>query len=235
MSRRDTILVAILINAGLLLILFITAMTSEHPQAVNTTDPQDLVQIPQSQTQRNDKRDSMARDEVDQVIRHAEKPTPTQLAAATIVLKEKKEEITPPKTASESSPVLFKDKEDGDQEYVEITVKRGDFLERIARANATSIETIMKLNHLPNTQLQVGQVLIVPIPSAKELKEKRVAAKENTNDSSDEESYYTVKRGDNPWLIAMKHRLKLEDLLRINDLDDAKARKLKPGDKIRIR
>jgi hypothetical protein len=32
MSRRDTILVAILINAGLLLILFITAMTSDHQQ-----------------------------------------------------------------------------------------------------------------------------------------------------------------------------------------------------------
>lgn len=235
MSRRDTILVAILINAGLLLILFITAMTSEHPQPLNTADPQDLVQRPQSQIQRSNQRESSARDEVDQVIRQAEKPTPTQLAAATVELKEKKEEITPPKTAPEATPVLFKDKEDNDQEYVEITVKRGDFLEKIAKANATSIETIMKLNHLSNTRLQIGQVLIVPIPSEKEVKEKRTAANENTSDSSDEDRYYTVKRGDNPWLIAMKHRLKLEDLLRLNDLDDAKARKMKPGDKIRIR
>ena len=237
MSRRDTILVAILINAGLLLILFITAMTSEHPQPLNTSDPMDLVERSQPNSQRAEKRQSIAADEVDQVIRQAEKPspTPTQLAAATIELKEKKEVITPTRTATEATPALFKDNEEGNQEYVEITVKRGDFLEKIAKANATSIEKIMKLNHLSNSRLQVGQVLIVPLPSEKELETKRNTANENSSDSSDEEKYYTVKRGDNPWLIAMKHRLKLEDLLQLNDLDDAKARKMKPGDKIRIR
>jgi LysM repeat protein len=47
--------------------------------------------------------------------------------------------------------------------------------------------------------------------------------------------YYTVKVGDNPWTIAMKHHMKVEELLRINSLNEEKARKLKPGDRLRIR
>jgi LysM repeat protein len=47
--------------------------------------------------------------------------------------------------------------------------------------------------------------------------------------------YYTVKVGDNPWMIAMKHHLKLEELLKLNGLNEEKARKLKPGDRLRIK
>jgi LysM repeat protein len=49
------------------------------------------------------------------------------------------------------------------------------------------------------------------------------------------QDYYTVKVGDNPWTIAMKHHMKLEELLRMNSLNEEKARKLKPGDRLRIR
>ena len=47
--------------------------------------------------------------------------------------------------------------------------------------------------------------------------------------------YHTIKNGDNPWKIAKQFRIKVEDLLRLNDLDEAKARNLKVGEKIRIR
>ena len=47
--------------------------------------------------------------------------------------------------------------------------------------------------------------------------------------------YYTVKPGDNPWTIAMKHHIKVDDLLKMNDLDNHKAKKLRPGDKLKIR
>ncbi len=47
--------------------------------------------------------------------------------------------------------------------------------------------------------------------------------------------YYTVKVGDNPWSIAMKHHMKVEELLKLNGLNEENARKLKPGNRLRIR
>ncbi|HEY4254932.1 MAG TPA: LysM domain-containing protein, partial [Chlamydiales bacterium] len=47
--------------------------------------------------------------------------------------------------------------------------------------------------------------------------------------------YYIVKVGDNPWTIAMKHHLKVEELLKLNGLNEQRARKLKPGDRLRIK
>ena len=47
--------------------------------------------------------------------------------------------------------------------------------------------------------------------------------------------YYTMKVGDNPWAIAMKHHMKVEELLRLNGLNEERARKLKPGDRLRTR
>ncbi len=47
--------------------------------------------------------------------------------------------------------------------------------------------------------------------------------------------YYIVKHGDNPWTIAVKNKIKVEELLRLNNLDESKAKKLKPGDQLRIK
>jgi hypothetical protein len=51
----------------------------------------------------------------------------------------------------------------------------------------------------------------------------------------DEGKYYIVKSGDNPWSIAIKNHIKFDELLRLNHLDEEKAKKLKPGDKLRIK
>lgn len=50
-----------------------------------------------------------------------------------------------------------------------------------------------------------------------------------------EQQYYIVKIGDNPWTIALKHHIKLKNLLELNGLDQNSARKIKPGDKLRVR
>lgn len=47
--------------------------------------------------------------------------------------------------------------------------------------------------------------------------------------------YYVIKSGDNPWTIARKFHIKFEDLLRLNNLDEEKAKNLKIGQKLRIR
>ena len=49
------------------------------------------------------------------------------------------------------------------------------------------------------------------------------------------DGYYVVKAGDNPWKIAKKFHLSFEKLLQLNHLDEAKARNLKVGQKLRIR
>lgn len=46
--------------------------------------------------------------------------------------------------------------------------------------------------------------------------------------------YYTVKNGDNPWTIAVKNHMKVDELLKLNHLDADKAKRLKPGDQLRI-
>lgn len=74
-------------------------------------------------------------------------------------------------------------------------------------------------------------------PSTKETKKpsvkegKSVKAKETI--SSD--AYYTVKAGDNPWKIAKKFHISFEKLLQLNHLDEAKARNLKIGQKLKIK
>ena len=107
----------------------------------------------------------------------------------------------------------------------EIIVKQGDSLEKLAKIYHTSVHEIMKLNRLSDSKLHIGQILYVPktedpVPTTVPVK--------------GEAKYYVVKHGDNPWTIAIKNGLKVEELLKLNGLDESKAKKLKPGDKLRI-
>lgn len=196
MSRRDTILVAVLINSGLLLILFITAMTNE------ASEPYPLV------VEQGTVKEALEKEEdIEEIVKETSK-TSEQLI----------EEEVPTKEEIPSQP--------NSEDFVFVTVKRGDFLEKIAKANASSVEEIMKSNDLDSTQLQIGQVLKIPLARKN---------REPEQEKAPEHDYYTVKQGDNPWLIAMKHRIKLDDLLKLNELDERSAKRLNPGDKIRIR
>jgi len=104
----------------------------------------------------------------------------------------------------------------------QVTVKKGDSLDKIARAHGVSVDAILSANQLTNTVLQIGQVLKIP-------------AKGQVAQSAGGEQFYTVKQGDNPWTIAVKNQLKVDELLKLNNLNDEKARRLRPGDKLRIR
>ncbi len=46
--------------------------------------------------------------------------------------------------------------------------------------------------------------------------------------------FYIMQPGDNPWKIAKKFHLSFEKLLELNHLDEAKARSLKAGQRLRI-
>ncbi len=84
-------------------------------------------------------------------------------------------------------------------------VKRGDSLWLLARAYNTNIQEIMRLNNLKNTRLHIGQKLI--IRKGTDVLKPPEGAKA-----------YQVKSGDSPYLIAVRHNMRLNRFLNINEL-----------------
>lgn len=215
-SRRDTILIAVLINIGLLSILFMTAMPVEEEPIVVAHDfkhaatseahvEKTLVPAPIPITLSSPEGPS---DEVDNAIKEYQ---------ARLQSQEEKPASTLPQLTNESQ-----------EKYLEITVKRGDALEKIARANGTTVKEIKKINHLISDALAIGQKLRVPAPQGESLQETQAQPE-------DDGVHYVIKSGDNPWKIARKFHVKYEDILLWNALDEDKARNLKVGDTIRVK
>ena len=198
--KRHTILLTVLINAGLLLVLFATAIRPEKEKTASAAPdaPPPLVYEPP--------------------VKPVREVPPLPVYEAPIAMVEEKP-VQKPQPAVEKVAETPK--------FVQVTVKKGDSLDKIARGNRTSVDALMKANELKTTRLQIGQVLQVPL--AEKPKETVRAV-----DQPNEDAYYVIRSGDNPWLIAMKHRIPLEELLKINQLNEDSARKLKPGDRIRI-
>ena len=113
-------------------------------------------------------------------------------------------------------------------------VKKGDVLEKIARHHHTTVAEIMKANKLTSSNLRIGQALKIP---NKAIKKAEPSSTVFSPQNSTEEGvvYYTVKKGDSPWTIAVKNHLKVEDLLKLNKMSEEQARRLKPGDQLRIK
>lgn len=258
MSRRDTIIVAALINAGLLIILFVSALKNPSSTETLTQAPEISSQPLSESIARADSKTVMG-DEVDQVLSQYSKQNPLQPAPVAVLPETPAVETVTPIAAAETpiapsqnfvddlNALTKASEQAASQEtlaapavsssapsFVEVKVKKGDVLEKIARSNHTSVQELMKINKLSSTSLKIGQVLKVPGKAiAKSAAPAKAGAQAPAGDSS--LKYYTVKSGDNPWTIAVKNHIKVEDLLRLNNMDEARARKLKPGDQIRIR
>lgn len=214
MNRRDTVLVAVLVNVGLVVLLFVFGIKPASPieLAKNVEKKEEVLA-------KKEEDPATSIDQVDQILsKYIEKEEPVKIEP--VALEEKKVDVVKP---VEKKKVAVKD-----ESYKEVIVKQGDMLEKIARAHKTTVEEIMRINGLTSTRLQIGQILRVPSnPSASTLS-KAVA-------STSEPKYYVVKNGDNPWTIAIKNKIRVEELLRLNGLDEAKAKRLKPGDRLRIK
>ncbi|NGX48649.1 MAG: Muramidase-2 [Candidatus Anoxychlamydiales bacterium] len=237
MSRRDTIIISVLVNAALLAVLFTTAITKnstlEEPKLVNKALVEDSLLAKDMLANKVDAKEENSSNAL-------EKPDIQKQFAS---LMEEKEEVK--KDANiEAEKIVYKlpeiakaTNEKADEKtfenVFEITVKSGDSLERIARANHIKTLDITNLNNLPNSFLRIGQKLLIPknaqrinpIPTLK-LEERK---------TFETHEFYIVKVGDNPYTIAVKHSMNPNDLLKLNNLDERKARRLKPGDKLRIR
>lgn len=268
MSRKDTIIIAVLINAGLLALLFMMAINTDEEKIGDHTEmSQSLVVNQPSPTPSSSSSplppmqvplpavlaDASAADEVDNFLKDL---TTNDLSQSNFLDEDGMVELESdaPMSVSQVSNnpvVLDESKIPPDSRFVEVTVKRGDALEKIARSNGTTVEVIKKINNLSTSKLKIGQVLRIPLPEKATAQQSSGASKssstiastsnsqkapaESKPTASNEPQYYTIKSGDNPWKIARQFQVKFDDLLKLNGLDEEKARNLKVGDKIRVK
>lgn len=175
MNKKDMILIAVVINAGLLAMLFATAII--HDSDHSTSEVQPETAVASRAPAEPDKT------EEDTVLKYYTAP------AAQILTMEPREEnaflqapTTPP-----AAPIVAK----------------------------TIEEPPAKPASSP------------PAPAASTAK----AVKKEKN----EPVYYVVKKGDSPWKISRQQNVSYDEILRLNQLDEEKARNLKVGDRIRIK
>lgn len=234
MSKKDTILVAVIINAGLLAILFATAIIYDTDKLADDTllESTALAEAPFPPSYEQNPvliAHNPALDEMDAILKQQADPL-VPLALEEFYLQDnevpessKAQPIPPPRT-----------------DYVEVIVKKGDSLDKIAKVNGSSISAIKKANHLTSERLSIGQVLKVPLN--KEEPSSILGSTPPTpptpvkqSVSSEGPVYHTVKSGDSPWKIAKQYGVKYEDILKLNHLDEEKARNLKIGDQLRVK
>ena len=237
MTKRETIMITALVNAGLLVILFVSALKENTLQEEIALKPKMPVELPaviaQEAPVRNETK-KIVGDEVDLVLRQYREQNPLQAPTQSPVsfvedLKALGSESPKEQVSFLSEPSKVVSKVEVVESLREVTIKKGDMLEKLAKQHHTTVAEIMKVNHLSSTQLRIGQVLKMPEPRQKEQKETEKKPLDPTS-----AKYYIVKAGDNLWTIAVKNHLKVEELLQLNELNEEKARKLKPGDRIRI-
>lgn len=217
MSKKDAIIISVLVNAGLLAVLFVTAIKSDSEQFPAESRLENLALAEESM-------EDCIKDEV-----IAESPLRIPLDEVDGILQDYLPEIAKPMpVANEKDFEIAMELNPPKEGYLEVTVKRGDALEKIARAHKASIEEIKKINRMSSDKLKIGQVLRIPQKSEKAVQKQAEPIKVS-------EEYYIVKSGDNPWKIAKQHSVNFDDLLRLNNLNEEKARNLKAGDKIRVK
>ncbi len=232
MNRRDTIIIAVLLNAGLLIVLFATSVKSDKteevvPTTVLSSNHPEVQSAPTSIAAAH--KASAGADQLDQVIQQYVTPQVTgQTETQPNFLADLQAlgtDTSTPVPVMEHAPAIVENHAAG-QSFGEVTVKKGDVLEKIARQHHVSVNDLMKVNKLSSSRLRIGQTLKIPGSGSNHS----VATV-----SSETAQYYTIKTGDNPWTIAVKHHMKVDELLKLNNMNEDKARRLKPGDRIRIK
>lgn len=248
-------IVAVLVNAGLLIVLFASAIKSGPSSELVSTFPP-VAEQPVDIAFKKESRGSGA-DEVDLALNQFSKPP----AVATLPPPE--QPLAPPAPAPSSfaddlksiaqsetvsqppsekpfaqtliTPIAPQAKTAPD--FTEVKVKKGDVLEKIARQHHSTVAEVMKVNKLTTTNLRIGQVLKIPNKTMNKVETSSIAFSTPSVSSAESASgakYYTVKKGDSPWTIAVKNHIKVEHLLKLNSLSEEQARRLKPGDQLRI-
>jgi membrane-bound lytic murein transglycosylase D len=109
--------------------------------------------------------------------------------------------------------------------FCSFRMRKGDTVQRLARAIGTKPETILAMNNLDeNERLSAGQAIYLPV-RARELGTLLAH-------SNDTEIFYAVRKGDTLFSIAKKNGLTVAELRELNDL--RKNATLRKGQKLRV-
>lgn len=228
MNRKDTILVAVLINAGVLVVLFTSALKNKNTEKmVIHEEPVALVQEAKIDNL------SIMKDEIDLAIEQAKKEQDAKQVAS--IAPSGSEIVFDQQPSQEIAKQLDPTAPQPSLTYVEFTVKKGDFLAKIAKRYNVAVEEIMKANNLKNSNLRIGQVLKIPQTSSENIAAVKAKINSPSQDATVGQKFYTIRSGDNPWTIAKKHNMKLDELLKMNNLTAEKAKQLKVGDKLKVK
>ena len=197
MSRKDTIIIAVLVNAGLLIILFASALKLPMHDTCYQPEPlKPIVDVSAKKEvviQKGDAIDHALEQFAKQRLNTIEQPVDIQNPIIT-------EELKFPQAS------VLENHAEKLAGYAEVTIKKGDMLEKIARQYHSTVNEIMRLNGLQTSHLRIGQVLKIP------SKHTPSPVLEETT------QYYIVKEGDNPSTIAKKNKIELQKLLNLNEM-----------------
>lgn len=246
MSRRDIIIIAVLTNIGLLAVLFMMAINTDEdvketplveevqiiqPEAGIEIKPSDKDKVVLAQHNEADEVDTLLKDFAESNAIDSDKVKESVSGDPAFSEKEAENDSQTEtlKAALPATPARVQ------EPYIEITVKKGDVLSKIAKANGTTVQKIKALNHLSSDQLKVGQTLKIPREgksSTLPVKEGKIA---DNSSSGGQGEFYVIQNGDNPWKIAKKFNISVSDFLKMNNLDEKKAKNLKVGQRVRVK
>ncbi|CRX39314.1 muramidase family protein [Estrella lausannensis] len=242
MSRRDIIIIAVLTNIGLLAVLFMMAINTEDEtrdtplvEEVHVVQPEagmeikagDKDKVVLAQHNEADEVDTLLKDFAESNSIESEKIKDSLLVEPEFLNKGVEDEVMSDKPAPT--------KTQGNEQYIEVTVKKGDVLSKIAKANGTTVQKIKKLNNLTSDQLKVGQTLKIPHEGKSSSLPVRQDTKSSDLVAGGTSDYYVIQTGDNPWKIAKKFNISVGDFLKMNNMDEKKAKNLKVGQRVRVK
>jgi peptidoglycan DL-endopeptidase LytF len=234
MTRKDIIIIAVLANIGMLAILFMLAFRDEDSKTQEQTEINYSIAEISSEPIQESGHEMVKvepRDEVDSVL---DELSNNSIHSYLVDEGDASQHIGHDSSLDQQHVQENFNKQSSDDFFVEIAIKRGDALEKIARANGTTVEAIKKANHLTSDRLKIGQILQIPVntqPKNTQISKPSVVSASSNHDAE----YYIIKSGDNPWKIAKQYQIKVDEFLKLNDLDEDTARNLKIGDRIRVR
>tara|TARA_B100001758_G_scaffold247879_1_gene268053 strand:- start:36784 stop:38073 length:1290 start_codon:yes stop_codon:yes gene_type:complete len=108
-----------------------------------------------------------------------------------------------------------------DEDRIVYSVKKGDYLGRIAKEHGVRIYEIKKWNNLRTTDLDIGNKLVIYVKKNIKLE---------PEDDKLLKNEYIIKKGDTLWGIAQKH--KGLSIWKIKSLNNLESDNLRPGTKI---
>ena len=227
MTRKDTILIGVIVNACILAVLFLAAFIYDTGEIVENVEPQSSLAT----------NSPVVSDPILPVVAIA-MPTETVVQPnPRLTPTVKVPEYSSNSILVETTPIV-QEMIVPSSDYREVVIKKGDSLDKIARMNGTNVAALKKLNNLQTNNLTIGKSLKIP-PKTEDSTAVAIGATQPIEKKVvpvvSEPVYYTVQPGDSPWKISKQTNVNIDVILKLNNLNEEKARNLKVGDRIRVK